>query len=74
MFEDIARVEEMVYSPLARIGGSVSAEHGIGMEKREHLHLSRSRDEIRTMRLLKQALDPKGILNPGRVFPLEEPG
>ena len=72
--EPRARVEEMVYSPLARIGGSVSAEHGIGMEKREHLHLSRSRDEIRTMRLLKQALDPKGILNPGRVVPLEEPG
>ena len=69
-----ARVEEMVYSPLTRIGGSVSAEHGIGMEKREHLHLSRSRDEIRIMRLLKQALDPKGILNPGRVFPLDEPG
>ena len=72
--ETRARVEEMVYSPLARMGGSVSAEHGIGMEKREHLHLSRSRDEIRTMRLLKQALDPKGILNPGRVFPLDEPG
>ena len=69
-----ARVEEMVYSPLARMGGSLSAEHGIGMEKRKYLHLSRSRDEIRTMRLLKQALDPKGILNPGRIFPLDEPG
>ncbi len=66
-----ARVEEIVYSPLARIGGSISAEHGIGMEKRAHLHLSRSRDEIRTMRLLKRALDPKGLLNPGRVFALD---
>ncbi len=72
--ETRVRVEEMVYSPLTKIGGSVSAEHGIGMEKREHLGLSRSQDEIRTMRLLKQALDPKGLLNPGRVFPLEEPG
>ena len=72
--ETRTRVEEMVYSPLTRIAGSVSGEHGIGMEKRKHLSLSRSRDEIRTMRLLKQALDPKGILNPGRVFPLEEPG
>ena len=72
--ETRTRVEEMVYSPLTRIAGSVSGEHGIGMEKRKHLGLSRSRDEIRTMRLLKQALDPKGILNPGRVFPLEEPG
>ena len=69
-----AGVEEMVYSPLAKLGGSVSAEHGIGMEKREHLGISRSQDEIRTMRLLKQALDPRGILNPGRVFPLEEAG
>ena len=72
--ETRARVEKMVYSPLARICGSVSAEHGIGMEKREHLGISRSPDEIRTMRLLKRALDPKGILNPGRVFPLDETG
>ena len=61
----------------ATIGGAsgwISAEHGIGMEKRKYLGLSRSRDEIRTMRLLKQALDPKGILNTGRVFPLEATG
>ncbi len=70
--ETRSRVEEMVYSPLARIGGSVSGEHGIGAEKREHLQISRNRDEIRTMRLLKQALDPRGILNPGRVFSLNE--
>jgi FAD/FMN-containing dehydrogenase len=72
--ETRARVEEMVYSPLSRIGGSVSAEHGIGTEKRKYLRISRSHDEIRTMRLLKQALDPKGILNPGRVFSLDEQG
>jgi len=63
-----ARVEEMVYRPLAAIGGSVSAEHGIGLEKRAYLPLSRTPAEISTMRLLKQALDPKGILNPGKVF------
>ncbi len=63
-----ARVEEMVYGPLAAIGGSVSAEHGIGLEKRAYLPLSRSPAEIATMRLLKSALDPKGILNPGKVF------
>jgi len=61
-------IEDMVYRPLAIIGGSVSAEHGIGLEKRAYLPLSRSAAEISTMRLLKQALDPKGILNPGKVF------
>jgi FAD/FMN-containing dehydrogenase len=63
-----ARIEDMVYGPLAAIGGSVSAEHGIGLEKREYLPLSRSPAEIATMRLLKKALDPNGILNPGKVF------
>ncbi len=63
-----AKVEDMVYRPLAAIGGSVSAEHGIGLEKRAYLPLSRTAAEISTMRLLKQALDAKGILNPGKVF------
>jgi len=61
-------IEGMVYRPLAAIGGSVSAEHGIGLEKRAYLPLSRTPEEIYTMRLLKNALDPKGILNPGKVF------
>ncbi len=63
-----ARVEDMIYRPLAAIGGSVSAEHGIGLEKRAYLPLSRTPAELATMRLLKKALDPKGILNPGKVF------
>jgi FAD/FMN-containing dehydrogenase len=63
-----ARVEDMVYAPLEAIGGSVSAEHGIGLEKRAYLPLSRTREEIATMRLIKQALDPRNILNPGKVF------
>ena len=63
-----ARVEDLIYRPLAAIGGSVSAEHGIGLEKRAYLPLSRTPAEIATMRLLKRALDPQGILNPGKVF------
>lgn len=63
-----ARIEDMVYRPLAAIGGSVSAEHGIGLEKRAYLPLSRTPAEIATMRVIKHALDPKGILNPGKVF------
>ena len=61
-------VEELVYGPLAAIRGSVSAEHGIGFEKRAWLHLSRSAGEIEAMRRLKSVFDPNAILNPGRVF------
>ncbi|MEQ8233121.1 MAG: FAD-binding oxidoreductase [Gammaproteobacteria bacterium] len=63
-----AAVNQCVYEPLAPVGGSVSAEHGIGTEKRDYLPLSRSSDEIALMRRVKQALDPKGILNPGKIF------
>ena len=64
-------VEEIVYGHLEPIGGSVSAEHGIGFEKRSHLGRSRSPEEIALMRTLKRTLDPRGILNPGRVFEAE---
>ncbi|MFT4103227.1 MAG: FAD-binding oxidoreductase [Burkholderiaceae bacterium] len=61
-------VEEILYRPLAAFGGSVSAEHGIGEEKRAYLGLSRNAAEIATMHTLKRALDPKGVLNPGKVI------
>ena len=64
------KIEHIIYSPLASIGGSVSAEHGVGLEKKPYLHLSRSAEEIGLMKTLKQALDPNNILNPGKVFDL----
>lgn len=57
-----------VYQPLQQYQGSVSAEHGIGLEKKAWLESSRSPAEMQMMRTLKQALDPKGLLNKGRVF------
>ncbi|MGZ6141925.1 MAG: FAD-binding oxidoreductase [Myxococcales bacterium] len=60
-------VEEIVYAPLAGIGGAISAEHGIGLEKKPWLSISRTPEEIALMRQLKSMLDPLGILNPGKV-------
>lgn len=66
--EDMHSVDEIVYGVLRDYGGSISAEHGIGTLKRPYLPVSRSPAEIALMRQLKQALDPKGILNPGKVI------
>lgn len=63
-----AEVEHLVNSGLAAIGGSVSAEHGIGLEKKQYLPFSRSASEIEVMRKLKRMLDPRNILNRGRVI------
>ena len=60
--------DELVYRPLARLGGAVSAEHGIGLEKKRWLSVSRSPSEIELMKLLKRTLDPKNILSPGKVI------
>jgi FAD/FMN-containing dehydrogenase len=61
-------VERCVYEPLRGISGSISAEHGIGLERKAYLEISRTRAEIATMRALKAALDPRAILNPGKVI------
>ena len=62
-----AESDERVYAPLEAIGGSVSAEHGIGLSKKAHLARSRGATEIALMRRLKETLDPAGILNPGKI-------
>ena len=62
--------ERLVYDITCEFGGSISAEHGIGILKRPYLRMSRTEEEIETMRTLKRSLDPKNILNPGRIFTL----
>jgi len=61
-------VDQIVYSALVPHGGSISAEHGIGIEKKPYLPLCRTAAEIELMRTLKRTLDPAGILNPGKIF------
>ncbi|APW36465.1 FAD-binding oxidoreductase [Rhodoferax koreense] len=61
-------VEEIVYGLVREYGGTVSAEHGIGTLKRRWLAHARSPEQIALMRTLKAAMDPKNILNPGKVI------
>jgi len=66
--DSLERIEEAVYGVVRDYGGSISAEHGIGLLKKPWLGYSRSAAEIALMHSLKQALDPKGLLNPGKVL------
>jgi FAD/FMN-containing dehydrogenase len=66
---DDDRVDDGVFQLVGALGGSISAEHGIGTAKRGWLHLSRSPEEIAAFRAVKSALDPDGILNPGVLLP-----
>lgn len=62
-----AEVERIVYEPLKAFRGSVSAEHGIGLDKKAYLGFTRTEQEIALMRAVKQAIDPANILNPGKI-------
>ena len=66
--EQEERINTLVFDAVARHGGSISAEHGIGSLKAAKLPHYKSPVALRMMRALKQALDPKGIMNPGRVL------
>ncbi|RDJ00128.1 FAD-binding oxidoreductase [Dyella solisilvae] len=61
-------VTKLLADTLQRHGGSISAEHGIGLVKRPYLGCTRSEAEIALMRGVRQVFDPKGLLNPGKLF------
>jgi FAD/FMN-containing dehydrogenase len=61
-------INAAVYDAVTAHGGSISAEHGIGALKREELALRKDPTALAMMRAVKQALDPRGLLNPGRVL------
>ncbi len=64
-----ARLADTVLSAVAELGGTISAEHGIGVAKTRWMALIRSADELAAQRALARALDPNGILNPGVLHP-----
>jgi FAD/FMN-containing dehydrogenase len=66
--EDKIRINEDIMHMIGEYSGAITAEHGIGVLKREFLPLSRNESEIALMKTIKLAMDPKNILNPGRVI------
>ncbi|WP_160077025.1 FAD-binding oxidoreductase [Pseudomonas sp. 8AS] len=69
-FAKCAIVNKWVFETVQKYNGSISAEHGVGMTKRDYLHYSRSPAEIGYMKAIKAVFDPNGIMNPGKIFPL----
>jgi FAD/FMN-containing dehydrogenase len=67
--EEAPAVSAFVYAETSEAGGSISAEHGIGRMKREALAASASPVQLAAQRAIKRALDPKGIMNPGKLLP-----
>tara|TARA_R110000850_G_scaffold7612_9_gene27540 strand:- start:20902 stop:22317 length:1416 start_codon:yes stop_codon:yes gene_type:complete len=68
-FARCATVNKWVFEIVQKYNGSISAEHGVGMTKRDYLSYSRSEAEIALMKAVKQVFDPNGIMNPGKIFP-----
>ena len=67
-FEKCQSVNDLVFQTVQKYGGSVSAEHGVGMTKKPYLSYSRSETEIEYLKELKKVFDPKGIMNRGKIF------
>jgi FAD/FMN-containing dehydrogenase len=68
--EDAPRITRLVHDLVVAAGGSISAEHGIGQMKRAELERLGPPSRIAALRAIKAALDPRGILNPGKLVPL----
>lgn len=67
-FEKCGKVSDFVFEIVKKYGGSISAEHGVGLLKKPFLHYSRSAEEIAYMHAIKQAFDPNNVMNPGKLL------
>jgi len=73
----LQKAEEMgaeIMKACIAVGGSLTGEHGIGLEKREFMPLMYSHDDLEAMRKVKKVFNPDGLLNPGKIFPTAKPG
>ena len=66
--EKTPKLFDLLYGNIAKYNGSISAEHGIGQLKRDQLSKVKSPAILNTMRSIKSALDPKNLMNPGKVI------
>lgn len=67
-FSKCVDVNKWVFDIVAKHGGSVSAEHGVGLVKKDYLRYTRSEEDIALMRGIKAVFDPNGVMNPGKIF------
>ena len=66
--ENAAAIKDAVYSSIDRYGGSISAEHGVGIARRDDIATRKQPAELAMMRAIKKALDPDGVMNPGKMI------
>ncbi len=69
--QECETVSEEVLALVREFGGSISAEHGVGLLKRDQLHFSRTESELGLMREIKRMFDPNGVMNPGKLLTLQ---
>jgi len=69
-FAQCIKVNKWVFEIVEKYNGSISAEHGVGMVKKDYLSYTRSSEEVAIMQGIKRVFDPKGLMNPGKVFDL----
>ena len=67
--ERIHRLGEAIMRVCVSVGGALSGEHGIGVEKKEFMPMIFSEDDLEVMRLVRDVFNPRGLLNPGKIFP-----
>ncbi|MGR3898335.1 FAD-binding oxidoreductase, partial [Psychrobacter sp. 1176_08] len=70
-FAECQIVNKYVFETVQKYGGSVSAEHGVGMTKKPYLHYSRSEAEMSYLRDIKKVFDPNNIMNRGKIFDIK---
>jgi len=68
-YEAVLRIGDEILKLCADAGGSVTGEHGIGLEKRENIRYVFSDDDLEVMDRVRRVFDPDGLMNPGKVFP-----